>query len=217
MKNEFPDMTNALMRIRNSARQMDALINGLLKLSRVGRAALDLRPLDMNDLVSSVCSSFDFQVKSLGAELVIGNLPPCRGDMVQVAQIFTNLVDNALKYLYPKRKGKIEISGKVENLCSVYCVKDNGLGIADNYKEKIFELFHRLHPDETNGEGLGLTIIRQILGIIDGKVSVESIPGEGQLVLCFSAIRGNRVRINGGQNEIHRRKNYEKGSDNFDC
>jgi len=177
------EMSAALRYIRSSATQMDALLKGLLKLSRSGRSVLTIASLNMNELVSEVVAAIDFQVKKAGVELEVGILPPCRGDAVQVSQVFANLLNNALKYLDPARPGVIHVSGIIEEGRSIYYVADNGIGIAQAHQENIFEVFHRLEPSKSEGEGLGLTIVRQILGRLGGEVRVESRPGEGS---CFS-------------------------------
>ncbi len=176
---QLPDITGALRHIRNSTRQMDGLLKGLLKLSRLGRSALDIRPLDMNELLARVASTFQYQIREAGADLRVEDLPPCRGDDVQVVQVFANLVGNALKFRDPARPCVITVGGVVEPGRCVYCVADNGIGIAPEKQEKIFELFHRLDPAKTEGEGLGLTIIRQVLWRLYGEIRVESTPGAG--------------------------------------
>jgi signal transduction histidine kinase len=175
----LPEMTDALRHIRNSTAQMDALLKGLLRLSRLGRSALCVEALDMNELMARIVSSFEFQIRSAGIALEIGELPSCQGDAVQVAQVFSNLLGNAVKYIDPQRSGLIRISGGAELGRSVYCVEDNGIGIAAEHQNKIFELFHRLNPAETEGEGLGLTIVRQLVGRLGGEIRLESQPGEG--------------------------------------
>ncbi len=175
----FSDMNDDLNHIRKSARQMDLLIKGLLKLSRLGRAALNLTSLDMNRLVQDAISTVDFEKQKNGVEMQVGSLPPCIGDQVQVTQVFINLLSNAIKYLDDARPGKIIISGVTEKGRSIYCVEDNGIGIDKAYQDIIFELFHRLDPAKKNGEGLGLTIVRQILAMLDGHINVESAPGAG--------------------------------------
>lgn len=175
----LPDMTDSLRRIRGSAKQMDALLRGLLKLSRLGRAALSVGSVDMNELMAELSSSLQFQVREAGAALRVGRLPSCRGDAVQLTQVFANLLGNALKYLDPQRPGEIVVEGRIEQDRAVYLVRDNGIGIAPQHQEKIFQLFHRLNPSANEGEGLGLTIVRQILGRLDGEVVVESTPGTG--------------------------------------
>lgn len=176
---ELPEMSQALTHIRSSARQMDALLKGLLMLSRSGRASLTINTLDMNNLIARVVSTLEFQIKESRAELCIGDLPSCKGDQLQITQVFTNLIGNALKFLDPKRHGIIKISGESEYNRSIYCVEDNGIGIDQKHLNKIFELFYRLNPSKTEGEGLGLTIVKQILNRLNGEIRVESEPGEG--------------------------------------
>jgi len=179
LRTSLPDMCSALLHIRNSTRQMDTLIKGLLKLSRSGRAALIITPLNMNELIARLVSNMEFQTREAGVELHITELPPCKGDAVQLMQVFSNLIDNALKYMNAQRAGVITVSGTIEKERSVYCVEDNGIGIAVLHQEKIFELFHRLDPSKSEGEGLGLTIVRQILERLDGNIRVESKPDQG--------------------------------------
>ena len=173
------EMSNALRYIRGSAKQMDAVLTGLLKLSRSGRAALTIAPLNMNELIAGVVAASDFQIRQAGVELRVAELPPCRGDAVQVNQVFANLLGNALKYLDPHRPGVIGISGVIEKERAVYIVEDTGIGIAPAHQNKIFELFHRLEPSQREGEGLGLAIVRQVLGRLEGKIWVESQTGAG--------------------------------------
>jgi len=179
LRAEIPDIHRAIARIRASARQMDGLLKALLSLSRSGRAALRIESVDMDELMLQVSSSFSFRIKEAGIDLSVGKLPPCTGDAVQLTQVFSNLLDNAIKYLDRERAGLITIRGSLEEGRAVYRVEDNGIGIADNHKEKIFELFHRLNPKSTEGEGLGLTLVRQILGRLDGEIRVESTIGKG--------------------------------------
>jgi PAS domain S-box-containing protein len=177
----IPDGIKSLKYIRKSTGQMDALIKGLLKLSRSGGAALSLGPLNMNELVAEVVAGMGFQINEKGAELILSDLPPCLGDKVQVSQVFNNLIDNALKYSDPSRKLVIKIGGTVEKGRCIYCVEDNGIGIATEHQKKIFELFHRLDKLKTTGEGLGLTLVSQILGRLNGVIHVDSKPGVGSL------------------------------------
>ncbi len=173
------DIPDALRFIRTSASKMNALLAGLLKLSRSGRAALTIDSLDMNELIAKVVDASEFQIKEAGAELNVTELPPCKGDAVQVNQVFSNLLGNALQYLDPERPGAIRFSGQVEGERSVYCVEDNGIGIAPARRQIIFEIFHRLDPVRSQGEGLGLTIVQQVLDRLSGDIWVESKPGKG--------------------------------------
>ena len=134
---------------------------------------------DMDALIAKVVSGLDHQLKHVGAQLHRSALPPCKGDAIQLSRVFANLFGNALKFLDPQRPGVIAIRGAMETGRCVYCVEDNGIGIAPEHQGRIFELFHRLDPSRTEGEGLGLAIVQQILGRLDGEIWVESTPGTG--------------------------------------
>lgn len=170
------DIPEALEYIHKSTLKMDSLLSGLLRISRMGRAKLNISRLDMNELMSEVAGSFEYQIKSAGITLEIGDLPSCSGDPSQINQVFSNLLDNAIKYLDPNRKGIIKISGTKQQ---IFCVDDNGIGIAKEHNDKIYDIFHRLNPKNTSGEGLGLSIVRKVLEKHGGKIWVESKPGKG--------------------------------------
>lgn len=166
--------------IRSGVGKMDALINGLLRVSRLGRVALNWGQLDMNQLVREVLAVQAFQIQSSAAEVRVDDLPDCQGDSGLVNQVFSNLLDNALKYRDPSRPLQIQLSGRVEGRQAIYCVADTGLGVAPEHQEKIWEMFYRLNPDgQVAGEGLGLNLVRRILDRHHGRVWVESVPGEG--------------------------------------
>jgi signal transduction histidine kinase len=175
------DIPESLKYIEASTSKMDGLLSGLLKLSRVDRMTATFDSIDMNRLMSDIINAFEFQAKEKGVNIRVDRLSPCSGDEMKVNQLFSNLLSNALKYLDAKRPGKISITGKEKpgGDYVVYCVEDNGIGISKEYREKIFEIFHRLNPGETDGEGLGLTIVNRIASRHNGTVWVESQPGVG--------------------------------------
>jgi len=173
------DIPHAFQYILASSSKMDSLLSSLLRLSRLGRDILNIRRLDMNKLMSQVVSSFKFQIREAGVTVKVEELPPCHGDETQLNQVFSNLLDNALKFFDPDKSGRIRISGKAEKGQVTYCIEDNGIGIADKDRERIFEIFCRLNPAASAGEGLGLAIVRKILDRHGGKVWVESEPGKG--------------------------------------
>jgi len=173
------DIPEALRFIRTSTAKMDTLLSGLLRLSRSGRAALKIESLDMNQIISKVIDSTEFQIKEAGVEVIADDLPPCQGDAIQMDQVFSNLLENTLKCLKVNRPGRVRISGIVIDGQSVYCVEDNGIGIDVNHIDKIFEIFHQLDPGQNKGEGLGLTIVKRILTRLEGSIRVESTIGLG--------------------------------------
>jgi signal transduction histidine kinase/CheY-like chemotaxis protein len=173
------DIPESMQYILSSIFKMDSLLTGLLNLSRLERAAIKIKKLNMNKLISKVINTFEFHIKKGNAKLEISDLPPCRGDEIQINQVFSNLIDNALKYLDPNRQLIIKISGYKYMDQSIYCVEDNGIGIAPEHQEKIFDIFQQLDPKESHGEGLGLTIVRQIMDKHNGKIWLESEVGKG--------------------------------------
>ena len=166
--------------IQNAVNQMIELLEGLKHVAAIGRVAINIEQLDINQLIKEMTGTMKFQIQDCGASLIVEQLPGCLGDAAQIRQIFTNLLTNAIKYLSPDRKGRICISGKVENGESIYCIEDNGIGITPNQQKKVFDVFHRVDPSNpASGEGLGLTIVVKILDRQDGRIWVESELGKG--------------------------------------
>ncbi len=173
------DIPSSLKFIKAGTAKMDLLVTGLLQLSRVGTVPLDVESLDMNLLVKNSLRAMRFQVQQCGAQITVDELPECRGDWVQVNQVFSNLIDNALKYRDLDRKLEVRISGSCENGFSKYLVSDTGIGISEEQQAKVFEVFHRLDNGQTEGEGLGLTIVKRILNRLEGSIEIESETGIG--------------------------------------
>ena len=166
--------------IQTNVKKMDTLLKGLSKLSRAGRVELEIEPLDMNELILNIIELECFLARQANASVEYEPLANCLGDKAQVNQVFSNLVDNALKYLDPNREGRVHISARVQDNRVIYCVQDNGIGIPESHKQKVFEIFHRVDPKaKVKGEGLGLTTVKQVLERQNGSVWLESEKGKG--------------------------------------
>jgi PAS domain S-box-containing protein len=174
------DMPTNVDYINASVRKMDDLMRGLLRLSRLERDAVPQTAVDANRLLAGIVDSMSYRIEQAGAEVAVESLPPCKGDAGQIAQVFSNLLDNALKYRADGRVTKVRISGHSEGRMSLYMVEDNGPGIAAVHREKVFEIFHRLNPTgSVAGEGLGLTITRRIVQRHGGWIRLDSEEGKG--------------------------------------
>ena len=152
---------------------------GLLRYSRLGRVALSIKPLNIHGMLGEILAAMKFQLDEVKAEVRVEPLPTCLGDAVQTSQVFGNLLDNALKYRHPGRPLRVTITGRLQDGAAIYSVEDNGIGIAPEHQAKVFEIFHRLNPDSTHGEGLGLTIAQRVLERQKGRIWVESRAGQG--------------------------------------
>lgn len=169
----------ALKFIEQGVAKMDALLAGFLRFSRLGSAAMEIKHVDMGAMLRSILSTMTYQTQQAGADVRLGELPACGGDPTQINQVFTNLIDNAVKYRHPQRPCVISVEGRAVEGAVIYTVTDNGIGVAAAHVEKIFEIFHRLNPTLTAGEGLGLTIAQRIVKRHNGNITVESELGEG--------------------------------------
>lgn len=177
LNEQIPESINF---INTSAKKMDMLLHGLMRLCRIGRGDLTIEHLNINSMIAETIDTMKYQIDSSGTVIDVGQLPKCDGDSVQIGQVFSNLIDNAMKYSSPDRKPEIQITGSIEGNMAVYCVKDNGIGISPKYQSIIFEIFHRLEPEKKgNGEGLGLTIVKRIVTRHGGNIRLTSELGKG--------------------------------------
>ena len=172
-----------LATIRSNVDKMKSLIDCLLDLSRLGRNALRLQPLDMEAMVTGLLT-VDFAADlSRAFSVTTHDLPKAQGDPVLVKQIWFNLISNALKYSGRSETKWIEIGGEEQkNGFIEYYVKDKGIGFDQAYAGRLFAPFQRLHSEsEFEGTGMGLAIVQRIVSRHGGLVHAEGVPGEGAI------------------------------------
>lgn len=178
----FDDEATELQRLVTAAvTRMEELIRGLLEFSRVDRhpsAAGD--PVDLDTLVDELRELLHRDIVDADAALTSDDLPIVHGDRVQLRQVLQNLVQNSLKYRHADVAPRIEITASEEPDAWIVAVADNGIGIDETQHDRIFELFRRGHSG-FEGVGLGLAVAQRIVERHDGRIWVESSPGEGAI------------------------------------
>jgi PAS domain S-box-containing protein len=172
------DLVESLGFIRNAVKHLSNIIDGLLRLSRVGRIEYEARPVDVNRVVADILAAMRTTVTASGAHLDVRPLPMVRGDRNAIGQIFANIIGNALKSFDERRPGVIEISATADEV-PVFSIRDNGIGIPAEYRSKIFQVFQHVHTAKNRGEGMGLAIVRRIVERHGGRIWFESRPDEG--------------------------------------
>lgn len=173
------DITVSFGYIKNALGKMDNLIMGLLRISRLGTAELEMEDLDMRKMLGQISDTFAYELKQKGIMLDILDTPDCVGDQRQINQVFSNIIGNSIKYHDPEKVGNIIVNGRTKENRVVYSIKDNGIGIAEDHQEKVFGMFQRVDKKSTPGDGLGLTAVQRILSRHDGKIWFESEFGKG--------------------------------------
>ncbi len=190
------DFDEAFAFIKSSIARMDRLIAAILKISREGSRPLHPEPVDAKALVEGILAGMAHQVREKGASVEIGALPPIVADRLALEQIFSNLIENAIKFLKPGCAGEIKIDGRGRGVDVSYTVSDNGRGIDRKDHQRIFELFRRSGPQDVPGEGMGLAYVSSLVRRLGGSISVESTPGGGsafELTLPSAAAAKKRV------------------------
>jgi light-regulated signal transduction histidine kinase (bacteriophytochrome) len=167
-----------LNRVRNGAIKMSQLIDDMLSFSRVGRTEIHLKQVDMNRLVNNVLRDYTEIIKDKDVEVKVDDLPEILCDQNMIQQVFSNLISNGIKYSNETEQPKVKV-GFDENMKAFY-VKDNGIGFEMQYHDKIFKVFQRLQlPEDYEGTGIGLAIVKRMLERHKGNIWAESEPDRG--------------------------------------
>ena len=137
------EFDESLSFIKSSIGKMDRLINSILKLSREGNRTFNPEYVSMDGLLKTITDNVSHQAAENDVEIILEPLPPIKSDRLALEQIFSNLVDNGLKYTQPGRPGQLRIRGRIHQAQVIYEVEDNGRGIAPEDHQRVFDLFRR--------------------------------------------------------------------------
>ena len=174
-------------RMQAASERMSVLINDLLSFSRVTTRQKNFILVDLNTVLARVIEDLEYAVEQSNAEIISPQLPKIHADDSQLRQVFANLLSNSMKFMPKDRRPRIEIgcgyhdhndAGEPQRITLTFA--DNGIGFDVQYKDRIFNLFQRLHSrDEYSGTGIGLALCRKIIERHDGTIDVQSVPGQG--------------------------------------
>lgn len=163
----------------DGAVRMQRMINDLLAYSRIGTKEKNIEPVDTNKVLSEVLTGLKLHIEETKASITADPLPVVTANATELAQVFQNLISNAIKFRGDKPP-EIHIRAEQNEHAWRFSVKDNGIGFAPEYADKIFALFKRLHSAaQYPGSGIGLTICKKIIERHNGRIWVESEPGKG--------------------------------------
>lgn len=168
-------------RISNAAMRMDALIDNLLQYSRLSRANIQLQPISLKVIIDEAMQLLEAKIEETGTEIIVREpLLSVIGHRSTLIQVVMNLISNAMKFVAPATQPKIEIWTETGESWTSLWIQDNGVGIAVEQQERIFNIFERLHGlDAYPGTGIGLAIVRKGVERMGGRVGVESQVGQG--------------------------------------
>ena len=194
-------------RIVRSAARMQALVDDILRLSKLSDKTVRYEPVNLNEVIGQIQDDLEIVIRERKAVIEVAHLPVIEAIPGQMHQLFQNLMSNALKFttnrppvvtieggaLTPDLKAEFGISG---NGYIVICVRDNGIGFEPQYREKIFGMFQRLHGrSQYEGTGIGLTICRRIVDNHQGYLTADGQPGEGALFQIILPISHSAQRM----------------------
>ncbi|MBB4257133.1 MULTISPECIES: CHASE3 domain-containing protein [unclassified Bradyrhizobium] len=168
------DFSEALGFIKTSIAKMDRLISAILNLTREGRREFQPVKIDTSELIEAIVSTLAHQAAEAQAEIHLEPLPDIVSDRLALEQIFSNLIDNAIKYLKRGVPGEIRIRGRTKLGYAIFEISDNGRGIDPKDHQRIFDLFRRAGTQDQPGQGIGLAHVRALVRRLGGTMSVSS-------------------------------------------
>ncbi len=190
-----PEGSDLINRMQGAASRMSILIEDLLTYSRVSVRPAQMKVLQTDKILEDALFDLERLIQQKGAVIKSDKLAPVTGQATQIGQLFQNLLSNALKFSHPSRNPEITISAEIvrglesgipvsqadeARLFQRIRVRDNGIGFESGYRERIFQIFQRLHSRaEYPGTGVGLSIVKKVIANHNGYIEADSVPGEG--------------------------------------
>ena len=184
-----------VVRMQAASQRMSALIDDLLSFSRVTTKQRPFVRVDLNKVMHSVMDDLDYAIEETKAQVHMDPLPVIDADESQIAQVFMNLIVNSLKFHQPEARPIVTITCEVNVISPLVddnrawcCLRfaDQGIGFEEQYAERVFSLFQRLHGrDEYSGTGIGLALCRKIIERHGGTITAQSKPGEGAVFTIY--------------------------------
>ncbi|MBM4428691.1 MAG: PAS domain S-box protein, partial [Chloroflexi bacterium] len=177
---KFDKFQRDLERIQQAAQKMHNLLSDLLELSRIGRIINEPVEIPFREIVREAIAAVEGQLKARGVNVEYEDeAVTIYGDRIRLTEVLQNLLDNAVKFMGNQPEPRIRIGSSMdENNHPSFYVQDNGIGMDPQFSERIFGLFNKLDPN-TQGSGVGLSIVKRIIEVHNGNIWVESQPGKG--------------------------------------
>jgi signal transduction histidine kinase len=195
-------------RMKNAAQRMSNLINDLLEFSRITTRGKDFDDTNLNDVVTDILSDLEIAIGESNTQVDVEDLPVIQADKSQMQQLFLNLLSNAVKFRRPDVSPHIKISYQHEDIFSedhnanlsfqVITIEDNGIGFSQDYADKIFVPFQRLHGrSQYKGTGIGLSVCRRIVERHGGTITAQSKDGEGATFIIKLPVEAELFTLQG--------------------
>lgn len=166
--------------IKKEATKMDIMVTGLLEFSKLGNKPVQLKPVDVDEIVNGLVNDLKKQWPHKKIEFTLPSLPVINSDQVLIQQVFANLLSNAFKYSSRNEVVQITVTFTEDPLHYKFSIADNGVGFDMSNYDKLFGEFVRLHAEsEFEGTGIGLNSVKRYIEKLGGRIWAESIPGEG--------------------------------------